>query len=245
MQIIVAAFNDEKTANEALKGLKQASRAGIIKIQDAAVLRRDAKNKLHIKETGDMGGGKGAVLGGVAGAVVGLLAGPVVLVGAAGALIGGLAAKLRDSGFSNQRLNQLGAALKPGSSAIVAVVEHTWVEAVQKELEKQATQVLTEQISADIAAQLEAGKDVAYSALAAQGGFEASRVAAGEDSVEAGRVVVTDEGVAATAVTADEETVELSGLVMTEEGLVAAETVLIAEEIEEGDEAEGKQEGVS
>jgi hypothetical protein len=156
-----------------------------------------------------MGGGKGAAMGGVAGGVIGLLAGPVLLAGAAGALIGGLAAKLRDSGFSNQRLQQLGQGLQPGTSAIVAVVEHTWVEAVQKELQEAAADVMTQEISADIAAQLEAGKDVAYTALAMQDSLTAARVAG------------------------DGEQVEVSGLTLTEEGLVAGAGVLTAEEGEE------------
>ena len=105
VQVIVAAFQDEEAAKGALKALKQASREGLIKIENAAVLRKDKKGKLHIKETHDMGGGKGAALGGVGGAAIGLIAGatlaaPVVV----GALVGGLVAKLRDSGFSNKRL---------------------------------------------------------------------------------------------------------------------------------------------
>ena len=63
VQVIVAAFQDEKAAKGALKALKQASREGLIKIENAAVLRKDKKGKLHIKETHDMGGGKGAALG--------------------------------------------------------------------------------------------------------------------------------------------------------------------------------------
>lgn len=217
MEVVIAAFNDEKTADEALKALKDAKRAGLIDIKDAAVLRRDAKNKLRIKETGDMSGRKGAALGAVAGGVIGLLAGPVVLVGATGALIGGLAAKLRDSGFSNQRLNQLGAGLTPGSSAIVAVIEHTWVEKVQAELAKTATDVLVQELSADIAAQLEAGKDVAYTALAMQG------------ALAAGRTTVDEE-----------DTVEVSGLIVTEEGLVAGEVTLTPEK-EAADEPAAEQ----
>src|SRR5512135_3866851 len=77
VQVVVAAFKDENTASEALKALKQARNQGLIKIVDAAVLRKDANGKLHIKETADMGGGKGAVIGGIAGGVIGLLAGPV------------------------------------------------------------------------------------------------------------------------------------------------------------------------
>ena len=131
VQVVVAAFKDENTAGEALKALKQARNQGLIKIVDAAVLRKDANGKLHIKETADMGGGKGAVIGGVAGAVVGLLAGPVGWAALGGAVIGGLAAKLHDGGFKDERLKKLGEGLGPGNSAIVAVVEHTWVREVE------------------------------------------------------------------------------------------------------------------
>ena len=97
VQVVIAAFNEEKAADEVLSQLKEAKWAGLIGIQNAAVIRRDEKDKLHIKELKDWGGGKGAVAGGALGAVVGLVLGPGALVaGAAGALIGGLAAKLRD-----------------------------------------------------------------------------------------------------------------------------------------------------
>jgi uncharacterized membrane protein len=125
IQVVVAAFREEWAADEELEQLRATQRQGLIKIDDAAVLRRDAKNKLHIKETADMGGGKGAAVGGVTGAVVGLLAGPVGWGLGLGALVGGLAAKLRDTGFPDERLRKLGQGLRPGTSALVAVVEHT------------------------------------------------------------------------------------------------------------------------
>ena len=101
IQLIVAAFQDEKAADNALKELKSAQRQHLIDIQDAAVIRRDEKNKLHIKETADPGGGKGAAAGGAIGAVIGLIGGPAgVVVGAAvGAAVGGVTAKVIDSGI--------------------------------------------------------------------------------------------------------------------------------------------------
>src|SRR5438132_1153264 len=76
VQVIVAAFDDEHGAEKALQELKEARKEKLIGIQDAAILWRDAGGKLHIKETADMRGGKGAVIGGVVGAVAGVLAGP-------------------------------------------------------------------------------------------------------------------------------------------------------------------------
>jgi uncharacterized membrane protein len=87
--LFVAAFKGEHDADEVLKGLKAARRERVIGIQNAAVLRRDQKGKLHIKETGDWGGGKGAVAGAAVGVAVGILTGGMgLLVGAAGAASG-------------------------------------------------------------------------------------------------------------------------------------------------------------
>jgi len=165
IQFVVAAFQDEYGADAVLDALKKATRDKVIKIQNAAVLRRDPANTLHIKETGDMHGGRGALSGGVVGAVAGILAGPILIPVAAGAVIGGLAAKLRDSGFSDARLKQLGEQLQPGTSAIVAVIEHTWVSQLEQMLVEAGADVVTDEIGADIAAELEAGHDVALSAV--------------------------------------------------------------------------------
>jgi uncharacterized membrane protein len=265
VQLIVAAFQEEKAANEALKALKQAKRERLIGIQNAAVLRKDEKGKLHIKETADMGGGKGAALGGVAGAAIGILAGPALWVPAAvGALVGGLAAKLRDSGFSDERLKTIGDSLEPGSSAIIAVVEHKWVAQVEKELEEAGADMFTQALSADIAGQLEAGHEVAYSALASQEGYAVSRVAGGEDQVEGSSLVVdetgaygsryvaTEEGFAVERITATEagvtdevlavdgDTVVYGAAVATDEGVVTAGAVGKLVDEEEDTEEEDK-----
>lgn len=223
VQLIVAAFQDEQAAKQALKALKQAQKEKLIKIDSAAVLRKDEKGKLHIKETADLGGGKGAALGGVAGAAIGLIAGPALLVPAAvGALVGGLTAKLRDSGFSDERLKTLGDSLKPGSSAIVAVVEHKWVAEVEKAMAEAGADAMTAALGADIAEQLEAGHQVAYTAISSEQGFSAARVAGGEDSLEAGQIVVDDSGVYGERFVATKDGFAVVALEATDEGLTVA-----------------------
>ncbi len=243
VELIVAAFQDEKSAAQALNALKQARRERLIGIQNAAVLRKDEKGKLHIQETADMGGGKGAALGGVAGAVIGLIAGPALLVPVAvGALVGGLAAKLRDSGFSNERLRTLGENLKPGSSAIVAVVEHRWVAEVENAMAEAGADAVTAALGADIAAQLEAGHQVAYTAIASEEGFSAARVAGGEDSVEGGKIVVDDSGVYGGRFFATEEGFVIEGLAADDEGVdYIAAVGLMEEESTDQEAAEGEE----
>jgi uncharacterized membrane protein len=157
VEVVLAAFKDEKGAENALKELKEAKKERLIGIRNAAVLWKDDSGKLHFKETADMRGGKGAVIGGVIGGVVGLIFPPSILASAAvGAAIGGFSARLRDSGFPDDRLRQVGEGLKPNTSALIAVIEHVWVREVEDELRQYGADVMTEAVRADIAAQLEA-----------------------------------------------------------------------------------------
>jgi uncharacterized membrane protein len=167
-QIILAAFKEEDGADDALKQLKAAQKEHLIKVENVAVLRCDQQGKLSIKEPTDRGFAEGAVIGGAVGAVVGVLFGPLVLATAAGgAALGGLVAQLHDSGFDDNRLRELGKSLQPGTSAIVAVIDHVWVAELEEELRKTGADTVTQQLGADIAEQLKAGHDVAYTAIAA------------------------------------------------------------------------------
>jgi uncharacterized membrane protein len=156
VDVIVAGFADEQGASDALSDLKMARDADMIKIKDAAVLRKEMDGKLHVHEAIDKGMGKGAVLGGIAGAVVGLIAGPVGWLTLGGAAVGGLAMRLRESGFTDRRLHDIGERIQPGSSALIAVVEEEWVREVERRLRDAAADLVTEEIATDVADQLEA-----------------------------------------------------------------------------------------
>ena len=168
VDVIIAAFPNEQGGKEALHELDEAKKRGVIGIKDAAVLTRDEHQKLHISDSADKGVGRGALIGGVAGAAVGLLAGPIGWAALGGAAVGGLAGKLREHGFPHQRLKQMGDGLQPGSSAIVAVIEETWVTDVERMLVERGADLTTEAVAADIAAQLD------REAEAAQGGQQGS-----------------------------------------------------------------------
>jgi uncharacterized membrane protein len=195
VQIVVAAFQSEDQAQKAYDDLKTSQKEGVIHIQNAAILRKNADGKLHVKDVHDMGGGKGAAIGGVLGAALGVLAGPVGWMALGGAAVGGAMAKHADGGFSNARLEKLGEGLKPGTSAIVAVVEHTWVDEVQAAMAAAGADYTTEQISADIATQLEAGNQVAYTAVVSDAGMAAGRVTSNDTDVSVTAMVADDSGV--------------------------------------------------
>jgi uncharacterized membrane protein len=207
MQIIVAAFQDENEADQALKTLKEAKKEKLISIDNAAVIRKDEEGKLHIKETADMGGGKGAGIGTLVGGAIGLIGGPVGVVagGALGAVVGGLTAKLYDGGFEDDRLRQIGTSLQPGTSAIVAVIEHRWVAELERELAEEGADVTTAVLAADIAEQLQKGGEVSYTAISGEEGLVAGRVATTDEEAVVSGFIATDEGIVAGAAVADLE----------------------------------------
>jgi uncharacterized membrane protein len=212
LQIIVAAFQEEDAADQALKALKEAKREKLISIDNAAVIKKDDDGKLHIKETADMGGGKGAGVGALVGGAIGLLAGPlgVAAGGALGAAVGGITAKLYDGGFKDDRLRQIGTSLQPGTSAIVAVIEHRWVVELEKELAEEGADVTTAALAADIAEQLQKGGEVSYTAVSGEEGLAAGRVATTEDEAVVSGFIATDEGVVAASGVAELEESEES-----------------------------------
>ncbi len=150
MQVVAALFPYEEGATTALEVIEQAKLKKAL--GDKAVISMDYHGKVTIKETGDMGGGKGAVIGGALGL---LLPGIGTVIGAAGgALVGGLAAKLHDAGFPDDQLKALGDQLQPNSSLLLAVVEDEHIEAVEAKLRSINGKVITEGLTQDAIDQL-------------------------------------------------------------------------------------------
>ena len=156
VELIVAAFKEEGKAEEVLKTLKELQKQEIIFLVNAAVMTKNEKGKVSLKETQDVGAGKGALFGAVAGGLIGLLGGPVgVVVGAAaGAATGGVAANKIDMGFPNDTLKEIQATLTPGSSAILALIQHEWVDRVVEELEKYNAALFRQALKEEVVAQL-------------------------------------------------------------------------------------------
>ena len=252
--MMVAGYVDELAAERTLDRMKQAKKDGTFYFDDAAVIRQNPHGKVHIKETGDMSTGKGARIGAVIGGVVGLIGGPAAVVGGAavGAAIGGGAAH-RDAGFDNDSLKEIGSALLPGTSALVATTSVDFVKAVRKAAPKEDRLTTAKDLASAIREALELRKDVLLGMVITEEGVAATKVvssptdvaifgiAATEAGVVAGGAVATAEGVAYEVAATDGEEVDLEAGVITDEGAVVVDVQATVEDDATGDEGSSDQ----
>jgi len=129
LELIAASFPDQYTAKQCLDQLKRMEKEGTIDVVDAAVLVKQPDGKLKINEVAELTPKKGRRRGAVVGGIVGAIFPPSILVSAAvGAVAGGALGRFTDQGIKNDDLKELGEELKPGQSAIIAIIEDRWVE---------------------------------------------------------------------------------------------------------------------
>src|SRR5438046_3026234 len=136
VELFVATFSNESEAGEALEDFKGMDREGSIELIDAAAIVHGADGKVRFEETADPSGKKWAKRGAIAGGLVGLIFPPTIIASAAvGGAGGGVWGKVRDKGFRDDDLRQIGDSLPPGSSAIIAVAEDRVLERLEHGIE--------------------------------------------------------------------------------------------------------------
>ena len=156
--LIAMTFDSETEAADVLTSLRELQASDDLDLEDTAVLVRDHDGELKIHNELSGATEKGLVAGGLVGAVLGF-AFPIagVLIGAAG---GALVARLLHSGVDSGFVKDLGAAIQPGSSALVLLVRqgtpelvlsvlrphkgHVYHTTLSPELEQQLRQALQE-----------------------------------------------------------------------------------------------------
>lgn len=217
--ILVAAFPAEEAGDQALKALKQAKKNREVYFEDAAVIRQDAEGGVHYHETGDMSTGKGAGIGAIVGGVIGILGGPAgIVIGAgAGAIVGGVAAH-GDAGFDDQGLEQLGVALKPGTSAVALVTSSEFLKVLRKQVDDADMRTALANLGGELASKLNDGKSVALGLVITEAGLMVTEVAADDKTAEVIRAVSTEDGVIGGAAVVTEEGAAYAVAGATEEG---------------------------
>jgi uncharacterized membrane protein len=142
--LIYAVYPGEKTAGDVFKTMVKSQRSTGERIEAYAVVSKDLKGNVHIRDQRKTDAGVGAVIGGV----IGLLGGPITAALAAGA--GGAAGYLTGNavGISKENVEAIRSSLTPDSSALVVVLEDRWMKDVEKDMNQaQARSVIASQIA--------------------------------------------------------------------------------------------------
>lgn len=156
VELILKVFPSPLQAASVLEIVRAMEKERRLRLVDLATLEHDRQGKMKITETREVKAGKGALLGAFVGGLLGLFGGPAgALVGAAaGATAAGIAAQKIDFGFSDKFLKEINQALKPGSSAILILVEETWVGPLLETLEPAPGKLFRHALRAKLVEQL-------------------------------------------------------------------------------------------
>jgi uncharacterized membrane protein len=115
--LVVFTFDDENEARGALEALRNLEKAGRLKIDDSAVIRRGEDGKVHVDNKIDSSVKSGAAIGGMLGLIIGGLLFPIggLILGAAG---GAAFGKMMETGVDKKFVEDVSNSLQPGSSAL-------------------------------------------------------------------------------------------------------------------------------
>jgi uncharacterized membrane protein len=142
--LVYAVYDGQDTATQVFKTMKSAQSATGERIESYAVVSKDLKGKVQVRDQRGRDAGVGAILGGV----IGLVGGPVGV--AAGATAGGAAGYLTGNavGIPRDQVENMKQSLTPDSSALVVVLEDRWVQDVERDLtQAHARAVIANQIA--------------------------------------------------------------------------------------------------
>ncbi len=120
--LVVLTFDNVDEASQVRESIKKMEKQGQVSLDDSAILVKDEKGKIHVKNEMDQGVKIGALGGSLTGLFIGfLIGGPIgaaILGGAGGALVGSSV----DLGIQKSFVKDVSDALKPGTSALFLIV---------------------------------------------------------------------------------------------------------------------------
>ena len=125
--LIVVTFANVEDAKNVRSDLRKLEREGILGLDDAAVIEKDANGKVHVHDELDKSVVVGALAGGLLGTVLSFMFPLVGLVVGAGG--GALVGKLMDMGVDKDFIRDVSESLQPGNSALFVVVSGGSIDA--------------------------------------------------------------------------------------------------------------------
>src|ERR1700733_9281576 len=122
--LIVIGYPDEDTAENVWRELINLQNGYLVDLDDAAIIRRDAKGKLHVTTPAHHAVAWGTLSGLFWGVLLGLLLlGPLApVVGAAGGIMGAALGVGTDIGIKDDFRQRVQELVQPGTSALVVIV---------------------------------------------------------------------------------------------------------------------------
>ena len=120
--VIVIVYDQEDEASKARQSIKSLEKEGRISLDDAAVITKDADDKVHVKNEMDRDVGIGLLGGSLVGLLIAGIFFPIagILIGALG---GGLIGKMVSNGVDKKFIKDVQEAMKPGNSALFLVIK--------------------------------------------------------------------------------------------------------------------------
>jgi uncharacterized membrane protein len=153
-RLLAIELDDALRAQEALLAALGLHQHQAIRIEDAAIVAKDAGGRIRIHQTRDVGTAQGAMTGTWLGMLAGLLF-MAPLVGAAlGAAVGGIWARMRDIGISDREMREMGEHLEPGTAALFLLFEPLAPTTLVRELHRFNGQVLRSTLDPDLTAEI-------------------------------------------------------------------------------------------
>jgi uncharacterized membrane protein len=132
--VLIAAYLFEDLAKQDFDAVVKLAEDKAITVEGVVLVQKDTDGDMHVTETGDHLGRRGAKLGGGVGLVVGLLSPPLLAATAVGAAGGGVMGKFAKHRLESGIGEKMDAALPPGSGGVLAVYDADGASAVDKAL---------------------------------------------------------------------------------------------------------------
>lgn len=140
--LVVIAFDAEDEAEKVRTALADGKKQGLLQIDDAAIVVKDAAGKVHVKNQISRGAWTATGVGGALGLLIGSIFFPLggLVMGLAG---GALVGRLMNLGIDGKFVKQVEEELQPGGSALFILtrqVDPTGVLAILRQFEGRVIQ---------------------------------------------------------------------------------------------------------
>ena len=154
--VLIAVYLIEDLAKQDFDAVLKLAEDKTITVEGVVLVQKDADGEMHVVETGDHLGRKGAKLGGGAGLVLGLFAPPLLAATAVGAAAGAVLGKFAKHRIESGIAEKMDNALPPSSGGVIAIYDSGGAGAVDEALPN-AVKKSVAQIDGMSAKELKAG----------------------------------------------------------------------------------------